>query len=85
MPTATPIFETNAKTDITNADKETLDQILKNSQTKKKSDQLSISSRLFRYFVVHNCVCNGDSYTGSMTHNYYLYEKDGQMAMIMGL
>lgn len=25
---------------------------------------------------------DGDSYTGSMIHNYYLYEKDGQMSMI---
>ena len=27
--------------------------------------------------VVHNFVLNFDSYTGSMIHNYYLYEKDG--------
>ena len=38
--------------------------------------------QVIRYFVVHNYVCNGDSYTGSMIHNYYLYEEDGQMAMI---
>ncbi len=25
---------------------------------------------------------NGDSYTGSMIHNYYLYEKDGVMSML---
>lgn len=35
-----------------------------------------------RCFVVHNYVCNGDSYTGSMVHNYYLYEENGQMTMI---
>lgn len=35
-----------------------------------------------RYFVVHNFVCNGDSYTGTMVHNYYLHEQDGQLAMI---
>ncbi|MBM6920912.1 CotH kinase family protein [Phocea massiliensis] len=34
------------------------------------------------YFVVHNFVCNFDSYTGSMIHNYYLYEEDGQLFMI---
>ena len=38
--------------------------------------------KVLRYFVVHNYVCNGDSYTGAMVHNYYLYEEDGQMAMI---
>ena len=37
---------------------------------------------VIRYFVVHNFVCNFDSYTGSMIHNYYLYEKDGRLSMI---
>ena len=37
---------------------------------------------VIRYFVVHNFVCNFDSYTGSMIHNYYLYEEDGQLSMI---
>lgn len=38
--------------------------------------------QVIRYFVVHNFVCNDDSYTGMMVHNYYLYEKDGRLAMI---
>ena len=38
--------------------------------------------QVIRYFVVHNFVCNFDSYTGSMIHNYYLYEKDGRLSMI---
>ena len=38
--------------------------------------------QVIRYFVVHNFVCNGDSYTGSMIHNYYLYEDDGALSMI---
>ena len=37
---------------------------------------------VIRYFVVHNFLVNGDSYTGQMIHNYYLYEKDGQLSMI---
>ena len=37
---------------------------------------------VIRYFVVHNFVVNSDSYTGSMIHNYYLYENDGQLQMI---
>ena len=32
--------------------------------------------------VVHNFLVNGDSYTGSMIHNYYLYEEDGLLSMI---
>jgi hypothetical protein len=38
--------------------------------------------QVLRYFVVHNYVVNGDSYTGSMVHNYYLYEKDGLLSLI---
>ena len=37
---------------------------------------------VLRYMVVHNFVVNGDSYTGSMIHNYYLHEKDGLLSMI---
>lgn len=37
---------------------------------------------MIRYFVVHNYVCNDDSYTGMMVHNYYLYENDGELAMV---
>ena len=35
---------------------------------------------VLRYFVVHDYVCNGDSYTGSMVHNYYLHESDGKLS-----
>lgn len=39
--------------------------------------------QVMRYFVVHNYVCNSDSYTGQMVHNYYLYEaEDGRLSMI---
>ena len=34
------------------------------------------------YFVAHNFVCNFDSYTGSMIHNYYLYEDGGLLSML---
>ena len=32
--------------------------------------------------MVHNFLVNDDSYTGSMVHNYYLYEAEGKLAMI---
>ena len=38
--------------------------------------------QVLRYLVVHNFVVNGDSYTGSIIHNYYLYEADGRLSMI---
>lgn len=75
------IFE-NAKTDISENDQARLIESLKNlSEQKNLSETVDIET-VIRYFVVHNFVLNFDSYTGSMIHNYYLYEKDGQMEMI---
>lgn len=75
------IFD-NAKTDVSNSDKTRLIQALKKlSAGEELSDTVEIEA-VIRYFVVHNFVLNFDSYTGSMIHNYYLYEKEGQMQMI---
>ncbi len=75
------IFD-NAKTDVTNSDKARLIKALeKLSAGEELSDTVEMET-VIRYFVVHNFVLNFDSYTGSMIHNYYLYEKDGQMQMI---
>ncbi len=38
--------------------------------------------QVIRYFAAHNFVLNYDSYTGTMLHNYYLYEQDGTAAII---
>lgn len=75
------IFE-NAKTDITDADKARLIQALKQLSDGEDLESTVDIEEVIRYFVVHNFVLNFDSYTGSMIHNYYLYEKDGQMQMI---
>ena len=72
----------NAKTDITNADRERLIESLEKLSKGEEIESVVDVEQVIRYFVVHNFVCNGDSYTGSMIHNYYLYEKDGQLAMI---
>lgn len=40
------------------------------------------TSSVIKYFVAHNFVMNYDSYTGSMLHNYYLYENNGKLSMI---
>lgn len=37
---------------------------------------------LLLYMVAHNFIVNDDSMSGSMAHNYYLYEKDGRLNMI---
>lgn len=75
------IFE-NAKTDITEADKSRLINALINLSDGENLENTVDIDSVIRYFVVHNFVLNFDSYTGSMIHNYYLYEKDGQMQMI---
>ena len=72
----------SAKTDITSADKERLIESLKNLSNNEHIESVVDIDQVIRFFVVHNYVCNGDSYTGSMIHNYYLYEEDGRMAMI---
>ena len=75
------IFD-NAKTDISDSDKDRLIASLKKLNNNEDIEDVVDVEEVIRYFVVHNFVCNFDSYTGSMIHNYYLYEKDGQMSMI---
>lgn len=72
----------NAKTDITAADQTRLIESLKKLSSGEQIESVVDIEAVIRYFVVHNYVCNGDSYTGSMIHNYYLYEENGQLAML---
>ena len=75
------IFD-NAKTDISEADEQRLIASLKKLLADENLEDVLDTDEVLRYFVVHNFVGNGDSYTGSMIHNYYLYEQDGKLAMI---
>ena len=75
------IFD-NAKTDITDTDRDRLISSLKKLGDQEDLDGIVETYQVIRYFAVHNFVCNFDSYTGSMIHNYYLYEKDGKLSMI---
>ena len=72
----------SAKTDITTADQNRLIASLKKLSSGEDIESVVDVDAVIRYFVVHNYVCNGDSYTGAMIHNYYLYEEDGQLAML---
>ena len=75
------IFD-NAKTDVSNADKDRLiDALQALGEDGDVSDCVDIES-VISYFVAHNFVCNFDSYTGSMIHNYYLYEDGGLLSML---
>lgn len=72
----------SAKTDITKADKDRLIASLKDLSEYENLEEIIDIEKVIRYFVVHNFVCNGDSYTGSMIHNYYLYEENGKLSML---
>ena len=72
----------NAKTDITEADQSRLIASLKQLSEYQDLEEVVDIEQVLRYFVLHNYVVNGDSYTGSMIHNYYLYEEDGRLSMI---
>ena len=72
----------NAKTKVSEADQKRLVESLKKLSNTEELESVVDVEEVIRYFVVHNYVCNGDSYTGTMVHNYYLYEEDGRMSMI---
>lgn len=75
------IFD-NAKTKVNDQDKTRLIESLKKISAGEDLKSALDMEAVIKYFVVHDFVCNGDSYTGSMVHNYYLYEENGRLAMI---
>ena len=80
-PDSYPNLFDSAKTAVTAGDKARLIQSLKALSGGDAQEAVDLD-QVLRYFVVHNYVVNGDSYTGSMVHNYYLYEKDGLLSLI---
>ena len=72
----------NAKTTVNTADEKRLIRSLRALSEQKDLESTVDIDEVLRYFVVHIFLCNGDSYTGQMIHNYYLYEEDGQLSMI---
>ena len=72
----------SAKTNVSDADQARLIASLKALSSCENLEDVLDMDAVLRYFVVHSFVVNGDSYTGSMIHNYYLYEEDGRLSMI---
>ncbi len=72
----------NAKTNVTKKDKTRLIQSLKKLNAKEDLDDTVDKSEVITYLAVHNFLCNDDSYTGMMVHNYYLYEENGRLSII---
>ena len=71
----------NAKTDIGKKDKTRLIRALKTLNSDDARDVV-FADEVIRYLAVHDFMQNSDSYTGTMVHNYYLYEEDGRLAII---
>ncbi|MCG2730929.1 MAG: CotH kinase family protein [Acetobacterium sp.] len=68
--------------DVTTSDKERLIDSIKQLNEGENLEAVVDVEEVLKYFVVHNFVDNYDSYTGSMKHNYYLREEDGQMSIV---
>lgn len=81
-PESYPNIFGNAKTDVSDADKSRLIRSLKTLSEESDPGAVLNTDEVIRYFAVHNFLRNGDSYTGSIIHNYYLYEEDGRLSMI---
>ena len=75
------IFD-NVKTDASDSDMNRLIKSLKKLSGGEDIEDAVDVEEVIKYFAVHDFVLNFDSYTGSMIHNYYLYEEDGQLQMI---
>ncbi|MGB8453243.1 MAG: CotH kinase family protein [Anaerocolumna sp.] len=75
------IFD-NAETDAEEEDKKRLIAALEQLSTGEDLESGVDIEEVLRYFVAHNFVDNYDSYTGTMLHNYYLYESDGILSLL---
>ncbi len=75
------IFD-NAITKTSDADKKRLISAIKKLNEGESLEETVNVDEVLRYFVVHSFVCNFDSYTGNMMHNYYLHEKNGKISII---
>ena len=74
------IFD-NAETDVTEEDMMRVIEALKLLSEGQVEESLD-TAEIIRYFAAHNFLVNYDSMTGSRTHNYYLYENNGKLAML---
>ncbi|MFV0344448.1 MAG: CotH kinase family protein, partial [Anaerocolumna sp.] len=75
------IFD-NAETKTDESDYQRVITALKNLNEGTDLDTYVDVEAVLKYFAAHTVVVNLDSYVSSMAHNYYLYEKDGQISII---
>ena len=72
----------NAKTDVSKKDKTRLIEALRKLNAQEDLDDVVNKDEVIAYLAVHNFLCNDDSYTGMMVHNYYLYEENGKLSIL---
>lgn len=75
------IFD-NAVSNISNTDKSRLIDSIQQMNEQEDLEEVVDVEQVIRYFIVHNFLLNFDSYTGSIMHNYYMYEEDGVLSML---
>jgi len=81
-PASYPNIFDSAKTAVSRADKLRLIASLKRLNAGEDIANTVDVEAVICYFVAHNFTVNFDSYTGSMIHNYYLYEQNSLLSMI---
>lgn len=72
----------NSVFDIGTIDKQRLIRTIKAINEGDVSETYVDRQQLAKYFAVNTLVLNADSYVTNMAHNYYLYEKDGQISFV---
>lgn len=75
------IFD-NAETKTDEEDHQRVIEALKNLNSGTELEKYVDVDAVLRYLAAHTIVVNLDSYSGSMGHNYYLYENDGQISIL---
>lgn len=75
------IFD-NEENDVSEDDEKELIAAIKALNSGENIEQYWNMDEVIRYFVSHNFVLNYDSYTGTMLHNYYLYQNDGKVSIL---
>ncbi len=68
--------------DSTKADHERVVKALKNVHSSTDIEKYIDVDQVLKYMAVHNFSVNDDSLSGSMSHNYYLYEANGQISIL---
>lgn len=81
-PESYPNIFNNAKTKISQKDRERLITALKTLSQGGDIASAVNAEAVIRYLAAHSFLCNDDSYTGTAAQNYYLHEKGGRLSFI---